>query len=270
MKSNVKTKVLFLYSTEEDKLQQQDAVKEIEEYRIQIYQKHENSIDEVWNPETRQIYVESFEQEPTQTIHINGQTYPEHLREHLDMVMMVNIINETKPMILTEITESEVEVILRKLKNKKAPGTDQIKPELYKSLANNKVCLKEITKCYNNLLNDKEIPDDWKISTTKMIPQKGKPTAKDLRPIALLYCSHKIFMSIVKEKIEQQLLCNDEIKEAQAGFTKGRRIEDNIMILQYCVEESYRRKKPLIVTAVDFSKAYDYKKGQPYKCSKEI
>ncbi len=41
--------------------QQQDAVKDIGVYRIQIYQKHENSIDEVWNPETRQIYVESFE-----------------------------------------------------------------------------------------------------------------------------------------------------------------------------------------------------------------
>jgi hypothetical protein len=46
-------------------------------------------------------------------------------------------------------------------------------------------------------------------------------------------------------------------KEARAGFTKGRRVEDNIFVLRYYVEETFRRKKELIVTAIDFSKAFD-------------
>ena len=47
------------------------------------------------------------------------------------------------------------------------------------------------------------------------------------------------------------------ILELQAGFTEGKRIEDNILILRYCISESYRRKKSLFVTAIDFAKAFD-------------
>ena len=45
--------------------------------------------------------------------------------------------------------------------------------------------------------------------------------------------------------------------ETQAGFSKGNRMEDNLFILQYCVEESYSRNKALIVIAIDFTKAFD-------------
>ena len=45
--------------------------------------------------------------------------------------------------------------------------------------------------------------------------------------------------------------------ETQAGFTKGGKIEDNLFILNYCVEESFRRKASLYVTSIDYSKAFD-------------
>lgn len=90
-----------------------------------------------------------------------------------------------------------------------------------------------------------------------MIPKKSKPEAKDLRPIALTNYSYKIFMAILKDKIENHLRSNREIKENQAGFTAGARIEDNLFIMQYCVEESYKKKTPLIVTSIDFTKAFD-------------
>ena len=64
-------------------------------------------------------------------------------------------------------------------------------------------------------------------------------------------------MSLVKNEIEEHLEENRELKETQAGFTTGGRIEDNIFILQYLVEEAYKMKKSLIVISVDFKKAYD-------------
>lgn len=64
-------------------------------------------------------------------------------------------------------------------------------------------------------------------------------------------------MSVVKEKIEDHLRRNEEVKKVQAGFTTGARIEDNIFMLQYCIEQSYREKKTLIITSIDYSKAFD-------------
>ena len=69
--------------------------------------------------------------------------------------------------------------------------------------------------------------------------------------------SYKLFMSLVKNEIEEHLEENRELKETQAGFTTGGRIEDNIFTLQYLVEETYKMKKILIVISVDFKKAYD-------------
>lgn len=64
-------------------------------------------------------------------------------------------------------------------------------------------------------------------------------------------------MSIIRDKIEEHLRRNEKIRETQAGFTKGGRIEDSLFILQYMVEENYRKIKTLVVMSLDYSKAYD-------------
>ena len=114
-----------------------------------------------------------------------------------------------------------------------------------------------MTQCYKNELERKEKPQEWKTSRTRMKEKTKRPTAKDLRPIALTNTSYKIFMSLLKDEIDDHIYSNDESKETQAGFTKGARIEDNLFILQYVVQESLKRKQQLIMTAVDFKKAYD-------------
>jgi hypothetical protein len=85
-------------------------------------------------------------------------------------------------------------------------------------------------------MEGEEIPEGWKKSKTKMLKKKAKPSAKDLRPMASAENSYKLYMSIIKEKIEDHICKNGIQKEAQAGFTKGRTIEDNIFVLRYCVE----------------------------------
>ena len=64
-------------------------------------------------------------------------------------------------------------------------------------------------------------------------------------------------MSLLKLQLEEHLKKTEQMLETQAGFTTGGKIEDNIFLLQYCVEESYKRKVPLIVTSIDYSKAFD-------------
>lgn len=62
-------------------------------------------------------------------------------------------------------------------------------------------------------------------------------------------------MSLVRDKIIEHLINNELINEYQVGFTKGKRIEENIFI--FCIDKSYQNKKPLIVVSIDFRKAFD-------------
>ena len=51
----------------------------------------------------------------------------------------------------------------------------------------------------NNLLQEEtEVPTSWMTSITKLIPKSNKPTAKDLRPIALTNIFYKMMMAIVR------------------------------------------------------------------------
>ena len=46
------------------------------------------------------------------------------------------------------------------------------------------------------------------------------------------------------------------ISDYQAGFTGGRRLEENLFI-RYCIEETYRLGRELVVVSIDLEKAFD-------------
>ena len=55
----------------------------------------------------------------------------------------------------------------------------------------------------------------------------------------------------------QHLRVNNEINCMQMGFTRGRRLEDNLFMLVYCLRSAEKMKKHLVVTAIDFANAFD-------------
>lgn len=90
-----------------------------------------------------------------------------------------------------------------------------------------------------------------------MTPKIKKPKARDLRPIALMN-STSYSKSLNGNKIEKKhLKMNNDIKEIQGGFTKGSQIEDSLSTLQYCIEYCNTNKKPLIITSLEYRKAFD-------------
>ena len=147
------------------------------------------------------------------------------------------------PMKTTEMKDEDLKAKLRKLKNNKAAGTDKLKAELFKELGKRGICRKVMLKCFNKVLEGEETPESWNLSRTKMIKKERKPTVRDFRPIAITNISYKIFMSYIREKIEEHLRINNLIKENQIGFTGGGRIEYNHMMLQYIVEKTLNEDK---------------------------
>ena len=64
-------------------------------------------------------------------------------------------------------------------------------------------------------------------------------------------------MTLNGQRIDQHVILNNQNKETQTGFTRGCQTEDNLLILQYCIDSSYNYGLPLIITSIDYSKAFD-------------
>ena len=108
------------------------------------------------------------------------------------------------------------------------------------------------------ITKEDNIPESWYTSKTVLVPKTKKPTVKDLRPIALTNATYKLFMGILNTKIEHHIRYIKEESEVQAGFTKNRRISDNLIVLDYCVKESFKRTKTSVLNFNQtFSKAFD-------------
>ena len=238
-----------LYSETGTQLSASEEKPELVNYWKGVYQQHTNERAKEWSDEAQETYIRELEQVQAQMDRTRCEA------DHIDMVL--HIENTIEPMENPDIDSNSVKQLLKGLKTRTAPGPDGLRNELYKQLANIPEGTDAIKACIKGELSSSNKPETWKRSLTKLIPKNSKPTAKQLRPIALTDSSYKIYMSVIRNKIEEHLRVNKEIMEIQAGFTDKGRVEDNLFLLQYCVEQSYRKKKPLFVTAIDYAKAFD-------------
>ena len=222
---------------------------EVPKYWREYHSKGKNEISQIWNKENHIKEINDKERnliaEPSFMVLPGGVFKIEQSEQ---------VIN---PMALKEVRTDDMGGELEKLKCNKAPGPNLLKSELYKEIGKSQFCTRVMAKVYDNQFYSEEVPESWKESKTKLIAKKKKPTVKDFRPIALTNISYKLFMSIVKNQIEEHLTENNLVKYNQTGFTKGGRMEDNLFILQHLVGKSFKREKPLVVISIDFSKAYD-------------
>ena len=151
-----------------------------------------------------------------------------------------------------------VKIIDIRIKEKKFLWPDGIKPDIFKILGTDEQCTHVLTYVLNKIIRQEYMsPNSWALSKTVMVPKKKKPTIRDLWPIALTNATYKLFMSILKTKVEHHIRQIQQKSEVQAWFTKNRRLADNLYVLDYCIKESFKKKKYLHVIAIDFYKAFD-------------
>lgn len=296
-------------------LSEEDYREKIMDFWIGIYHKHDNKIRTEWNSVKREEYREAMRQADTVRVEfdemvpeemrkayefvegvyrrmgketnkhlktseneIEYMNIPSELMEHYDMVAR-NPIKESMITKMEEVTftASEISKQLGKMKSGKKSGPDKLKPEMYKWMMDSRLCLEIIANNFNEIVNTGIHPIKWKNSDTILIPKNNKPKHNELRPLAMTNNSYKLFMSMIKDKITTHLLRNEIFSVYQAGFTKNRRIEDNIFILRYCIAESKKNRKPLYIAAIDFAKAFDSIKREniiyalkKYKCNPQV
>lgn len=89
-----------------------------------------------------------------------------------------------------------------------------------------------------------------------MIPKdKGTTNFSRFRPISLCNTSYKLITKIIANRIKKILPVI--IPENQGGFIKGRKILDNIVLVQDAIHSSCHRKEKGMVMKLDLINAFD-------------
>jgi hypothetical protein len=123
-------------------------------------------------------------------------------------------MHKAEPLV-PDLSPSEVEIAIAKLKRYKLPGSDQIPAELIQ--AGGEILWPAIHKLINSIWNKQELADQWKESIIVPIHKKGyKSNCSNYYGTSLLSTSYKILSRIFLSKLSTYI---DEIIEGhQCGF----------------------------------------------------
>ena len=164
--------------------------------------------------------------------------------------------NEHNDDINKMFTELEVQNCLRKIKNGKSAGLDNVFPEFIKYIPDS--LTKIITLFFNKILDTGEVPDDWAVSVYQPIYKKGdKTNPNNYRGVSLASCMCKLFTAILAQRIEANVEKRDVLGNEQAGFRKNIGCIDQAFILSSLINIHLARKKKLYLTFIDYEKAFD-------------
>lgn len=176
-----------------------------------------------------------------------------------------HVKNTTNRFISRSVNDSDVEfvdtdetmVMIRKLKNSKAPGLDKVHNCLIKNLPPVAVLL--LTLIINSCLKLSYFPDTWKHAKVIAIKKPGKPASKPLsyRPISLLSSLSKLLERAILSRVNDHLIAHDIIPEQQHGFRSQYSTVTQLHKLTTHMRESLREKLSTGLISIDIEKAFD-------------
>jgi len=155
---------------------------------------------------------------------------------------------------IPSITKSEIITAINRLASGKSPGIDRIHSEFLKAGGDAMVNILHIL--FNLILETGEIPSTFKKALIVVLYKKGdRSECKNYRPISLLSHVYKLFMTIVGNRITDDLYSC--IPKSQAAYQPGRGTIEQIFALSQLIEKSIEYNKPLYMIFIDFTKAFD-------------
>ena len=157
-----------------------------------------------------------------------------------------------------EIEYSEYLNAVNKLTTFKSPGNTGIGGEIYQSLNDeiHKIIYECLVVLWEN--DNKILPEWWDDASKKMILKKGfEGDGKNYRPITTQNYCHKIFSSIIKEKMNKYCVENNIINDLQFGFKPQFSTHQAIRTYIDILEDAKQYKKSLYVCQIDANKAFD-------------
>ena len=156
-----------------------------------------------------------------------------------------------------EITREEVEQAMKRQKNGRAAGEDEIVAELLKNGGD--TMIDWVLEILQEVWRTKRIPQEWKKSI--LVPLHKKRDRKNCnlnyRGISLLSVPGKVLCLVLLDRLQE--IINPRLLESQCGFRSGRGTVDQIWSARQIVERSIdsEYESSAYLGFVDLTKAYD-------------
>lgn len=163
------------------------------------------------------------------------------------------IVTEDLEIYTGEITIGELEMVIKKLKRRKAPGPDNIQTEFIKELDDtNKLHL--LTKL--NEWWEGEIPEEMTKARVVLIHKKGdKENLANYRPISLLNTFYKLVAAIIQNRLAIKL--DNHLQQTQYGFRRKRGTAEALQYVRRMVDKGESRQNKTLLVLLDWEKAFD-------------
>ncbi|RXN04778.1 endonuclease-reverse transcriptase [Labeo rohita] len=150
--------------------------------------------------------------------------------------------------------KEEIVTAIRSLKNRKAPGYDNLNTELFK--ADPDLAATILQPFFRTIWERKQAPDDWNKGIIVKIPKRGALSdCNNWRRITLLSVPSKILAKVIIQRISDAV--DKSLRNEQAGFRRGRGCTDQIFALRNIIEQCTEWQRQLYINFVDFEKAFD-------------
>jgi len=158
-----------------------------------------------------------------------------------------------------DFSMKDLQAAIRKMRQKGAPGPDDIPPSFLKELGPE--ALKVLLGIYNESFWNAACPQIWRTAIIVPLLKAGKPSGalKSYRPVSLTSCVVKLMERLVAERIYHIMETGNCFSKLQAGFRRGRSCEDQILKLTQAIENGFQMKKMerSVLVLLDFSSAFD-------------
>merc|ERR1711924_593213 len=148
----------------------------------------------------------------------------------------------------------ELDYVIRKLQNNKAPGPDNVITEFIKWLNTNN--RKRLLYIINLVVNKGELEHTLHLASVASIYKKGDSSnLANYRPISLLQTFYKIIASLIKERIDAGL--DSHMHNTQYGFRRAKSTAQALYIARRLMDISEKQGTNLTLILLDWEKAFD-------------
>ena len=164
---------------------------------------------------------------------------------------ITRIISKQLDIKLGPFTQEELDSVLRKIKNRKAAGLDEIPPEVWKTRQFDDILLRHCNAVYNQNPIDR-----WTKRCILPFPKKGDlGLAKNYRGITLTSIAAKIYNALLRNRIEPKI--DNILRKKQNGFRRNRSTTSQILTIRRILEGVRAKNLQATLIFVDFTKAFD-------------
>eukprot|EP00400_MALV-I_sp_L67-5_P000711 gene710-478_t len=149
----------------------------------------------------------------------------------------------------------KIKPVLKKTKNRKAPGPDHIPTEFCKMLDDTNIA--KLADFFTQVLLTVAPPEQWDtVTVVEILKGKGDHGNPEMyRPISLLNTSYKIFTRIIQTRLAASL--DNRLRSTQFGFRAHRSCLQPLYVLHRLQEMAQHKEGSFYMLFLDWAKAFD-------------